>query len=123
MYFLDCAAACDHTGGAHLENLVACCLLKYTQFRRDAKGESWELFYLRDREGREVDFVVTQNRRVHWLIEVKASDGAVSPSLGYYTRKLNPTESLQLVLNPERPQERSGVKTLRLGEWLEALSS
>lgn len=122
LYFYDCAAAYDDTGGAQLENLVACCLLKFTQFRKDTKGESWELFYLRDREGREVDFVVTQNRRVHWLIEVKASDDSVSSSLSYYTRKLNPKESIQLVLNLERPQERSGIKLLRLGEWLEALS-
>lgn len=122
VYFLDCAAAYDQTGGARLENLVACCLLKFTQFRRDAKGENWELFYLRDREGREVDFVVTQNRRVHWLIEVKTSDDAVSKSLSYYTRKLKPMESLQLVLNLEHPQERSGVKIIPLAQWLEALS-
>jgi predicted AAA+ superfamily ATPase len=121
VYFFDCAAAYDETGGAQLENLVACCLLKFTQFRRDANGESWELFYLRDKEGREVDFVITRNRRIHWLIEVKASDGTVSPSLAYYTRKLNPVESLQLVLNLDRPEERSGVRILRLGEWLEAL--
>ena len=122
VYFYDCAAAYDDTGGAQLENLVACCLLKFTQFRKDTQGESWELFYLRDREGREVDFVVTHNRRVHWLIEVKASDEAVSPSLAYYTRKLNPKESIQLVLNLTRPQERSGIKLLRLREWLEALA-
>lgn len=122
VYFFDCAAAYDETGAAQLENLVACCLLKFTQFRKDAKGERWELFYLRDREGRQVDFVVTRSRRVHWLIEVKSSDDAVSPSLGYYTRKLNPKESLQLVLNLERPQERSGVKLLPLGEWLDALA-
>jgi len=78
--------------------------------------------YLRDKEGREVDFVVTRNRRVHWLIEVKASDGAISTSLAYYTRKLNPDQALQLVLNLERPEERSGIKIVRLAEWLEALS-
>lgn len=121
VYFLDCSAAYDETGGAKLENLAACCLLKFIQFRKDAAGESWELFYLRDKEGREVDFVVTLNRRVHWLIEVKASDGAVSPSLSYYTRKLAPRESLQLVLNLERPQERAGIKILSLGKWLDAL--
>lgn len=41
----------------------------------------WEIFYLRDKESREVDFVVTFNRRVHWLIEVKASDDNPSTSL------------------------------------------
>jgi uncharacterized protein len=55
VYFFDCAAAYDATGGAQLENLVACSLLKFTQFRKDAFGENWDVFYLRDKEGREVD--------------------------------------------------------------------
>jgi hypothetical protein len=121
VYFFDCAAAYDATGGAQLENLVACSLLKFTQFRKDAFGENWGVFYLRDKEGREVDFVVTHNRRINWLIEVKASDGDVSTALRYYTQKLKPMESLQLVLNLERPQEKSGIKLLPLGKWLDAL--
>jgi predicted AAA+ superfamily ATPase len=120
VYFFDCAAAYDSTGGAQLENLVACSLLKLTQFRKDVFGENWAVFYLRDKEGREVDFVVTHNRRVNWLIEVKASDGDVSTALRYYTQKLKPMESLQLVLNLERPQEKSGIKLLPLGKWLDA---
>jgi predicted AAA+ superfamily ATPase len=83
-FFFDCAAAYDDTGGAQLENLVACSLLKFVGFRKDARGESWDLFYLRDKEQREIDFVVTLNRRVHWLIEVIKTDGALSPSLNYY---------------------------------------
>jgi len=121
VYFFDCAAAYDTTGGAQLENVVASSLLKFTQFRKDSFGENWDVFYLRDKEGREVDFVVTRNRRVNWLIEVKASDGDVSTALKYYTQKLKPVESLQLVLNLERPQEKSGIKLLPLGKWLDAL--
>jgi predicted AAA+ superfamily ATPase len=121
VFFFDCAAAYDETGGAQLENLVACSLLKFAQFKRDASGENWELFYLRDKESREVDFVVTVNRRVHWLIEVKASDDNPGSSLKYYTQKLRPTESLQLVRNLDRPQEKSGIKILPLGSWLEEL--
>jgi hypothetical protein len=34
---------------------------------------------------------------------------------------LKPVESLQLVLNLERPQEKSGIKLLPLGKWLDAL--
>jgi len=95
--------------------------LKYAQYRKDAVGESWEIFYLRDRESREVDFVVTFNRRVHWLIEVKASDDNPGTSLRYYTEKLRPHESLQLLLNLDRAQEKSGIKILPLGKWLEEL--
>ncbi len=118
IYFFDCAAAYDDTGGAQLENLVACSLLKFAQFRKDAVGESWDVFYLRDKESREVDFVVTLNRRVHWLIEVKASDDNLGAGLRYYTEKLHPHASLQLVLNLERAREISGVKILSLADWL-----
>jgi hypothetical protein len=79
IYFFDCAAAYDETGGSQLDNLVACGLLKY------------------------------------------ASDNNPSTSLRHYTEKLRPRESLQLVQNLDRAQERSGIKILPLGKWLEEL--
>lgn len=121
VFFFDCAAAYDESGGAQLENLVASSLLKFAHFRKDAFGENWDVFYLRDKEQREVDFVVTLNRRVHWLIEVKTSDGDLSNSLKYYTAKLQPQQSLQLVLELDRAQEKAGIKILPLGKWLESL--
>ena len=60
----------------------------------------------------EVDFVVTLNRRVQWLIEVKSSDDNPSTSLRYYTEKLRPHKALQLVLNLDRAQEKSGIKNI-----------
>jgi predicted AAA+ superfamily ATPase len=120
-YFLDCAAAYDETGGAQVENLAACCLLKYANFRKDTFGENWDVFYLRDKEKREVDFVVTLNRRVEWLIEVKTADGELSGSLKYYAEKLQPKKSLQLVLHLSRAQERSGIQILPLDSWLDSL--
>lgn len=120
-YFLDCAAAYDESGGAQVENLTACCLMKYANFRRDAFGENWDVFYLRDKEKREVDFVVTLSRRVQWLIEVKTADDEISGSLKYYTERLQPKQSLQLVLNLHRPQEKSGIQILPLDAWLESL--
>ncbi|MGH8228671.1 MAG: ATP-binding protein, partial [Steroidobacteraceae bacterium] len=96
VYFFDCAAAYDETRGSQLENLAACCLLKFIQYRKDSAGEIWELYYLRDKEGREVDFVVTRERRVEWLIEIKTGDDGPSTALGYYAKKLRPRQSLQL---------------------------
>ena len=68
-----------------------------------------------------MDFVVTLNRRVHWLIEVKASDDDPSVGLRYYTGKLRPFVSLQLVLKLDRAREKSGIKILSLAQWLEGL--
>jgi hypothetical protein len=60
---------------------------------------------------------------VLWLIEVKTSDADPSGGLRYYTERLKPKQSVQLVLNLDRPQERGGIKVLPLGPWLQALSA
>ncbi len=121
VFFYDCAAAYDDSGGAQLENLVASSLLKFIQFKHDTTGARWELYYLRDKDGHEVDFLVTLNRKVHWLIEVKTSGESPAAGLRYYAPKLQPRESLQLVLNLDRPREQSGTKILPLAKWLEEL--
>ena len=68
--------------GARLENLVACALMKAAHAARDVHGRDIALHYLRDKEGREVDFaVVEDDASPHHLIEVKHADPAPSPHL------------------------------------------
>jgi predicted AAA+ superfamily ATPase len=47
--------------GSRLENLVASHLLKYCHYIQDSEGHTMELRYLRDTDGREIDFVVLKN--------------------------------------------------------------
>jgi predicted AAA+ superfamily ATPase len=94
---MDVEVAADRQLGARFENLVATHLLKRLQFREDHTGERWGLHYLRDRDDREVDFVVTRNRQVEELIEVKYSDSTPSTSLAYYTKILKPKRATQIV--------------------------
>ncbi len=63
--------------GPRLENMVAMHLLKLCHFLRDHDGYDVELGYLRDRTGKEVDFVVTFKGRPWMVVEVKVSDTAV----------------------------------------------
>lgn len=122
IYFYDCAAAYEEAvPGARLENAVACALRKYCDFQYDGHGQKLELNYFRDREKREVDFVVIKNRRPHWAIEVKQSDDSLSTSLGYFHERAKPQESLQLVRNLTQAKEARGVKILTLGPWLESI--
>jgi hypothetical protein len=120
VYFFDCAAAYDETGGSQLENLVACSLLKRVHYRKDTTGENWDLYYVRDKEKREVDFAMTLNRRVHQLVEVKMSDDAIGAGLRYYAERLKPNESLLLVRQLDRAREKDGVKILPLERWMDA---
>jgi uncharacterized protein len=65
------------------ENLVASALLKWVHYRQDVFGEDINLNYFRDVDGREVDFVLTVNRKPTTLVECKWDDAEVSPALKY----------------------------------------
>ncbi len=106
----------DPTGienpGAKFENLVALHLLKLVNAWTDRGEGEYELWYVRDREKREADFLITENRRPHALIEAKLSAGEIDPSLLYFKERLKPRYTLQVVRNPEgfsRTTTRSGV--------------
>jgi predicted AAA+ superfamily ATPase len=58
----------------------------------------FDLYYLRDKQKREVDFLVTRNREPWMLVEVKASDTTLSPSLKYMQDALKAKYAFQVVL-------------------------
>lgn len=96
VYFYDIADVLGDEG-ARFENLVAIELMKRMQFIEDAEGYRMQLGYLRDKEGREVDFVVTRERKIEELIEVKWSEVMAAKSLLYYAERLKPQRALQIV--------------------------
>lgn len=125
VYFFDCAEAHENQKSlsARLENLVACSLLKFCHWRHDVQGKRYELWFFRDREKREVDFVVTLNRKPFWCIEVKTREDGLSPHLKYLHHRFNPTHgSFQLVQYLERPQEVEGIRIVSCAQWLNNLS-
>lgn len=73
--------------GARFENLVACQLLKYCHFLEDTEGEKMELRFLRDIDGREIDFVVIRNKRPIFAVECKTGDRQVSKAIHYYKER------------------------------------
>jgi uncharacterized protein len=78
------------------ENLVASHLLKWVHFREDTEGFRMELRYFRDIEGREVDFVVTEDGKPVLFVECKSSDRDVSPALRYLKERFPHTDAWQL---------------------------
>jgi uncharacterized protein len=81
---------------ARFENLVAGHLLKWVQFQEDALGRDVALRYFRDTDGREVDFVVTEDRMPAVLVECKWGDGEVDRSLRYLKAKFPKAEAWQV---------------------------
>lgn len=83
--------------GARLENMTASHLLKAVQFWTDRGFGEYGLYYLRDKEKREVDFLVTKDRKPWFLVEVKASgDQGISRWLHYYKEKLQVPHAFQI---------------------------
>ena len=78
------------------ENLIASHLLKWVHFEQDSKGKEMELAYFRDTDGREVDFVITEDRQPRMLIESKWADDDVSKSLRYLKNKFPKAQAWQI---------------------------
>jgi predicted AAA+ superfamily ATPase len=83
--------------GARFENLVALHLLKLVDAWNDLGYGDYALLYVRDREKREVDFLVTDRRRPLLLVEAKLSDSEPSPALRYFAERLRPKWAIQVV--------------------------
>ena len=88
--------------GPRFENLVACHLLKWTQYREDTQGEELELRYFRDTLGREVDFVIVEKNRPKVMIECKFSDDALSPALRYLKAKFPECDAWQISMDGKK---------------------
>ncbi len=99
-YHLDWTLVDDD--GARFENLVACHLLKWVHHEQDTKGRDLELRYYRDRDGREVDFVVTDGRRPILLVECKHSDAGVDRGLHYLKSRYSKCEAWQISARGKR---------------------
>lgn len=82
--------------GPRLENLVASHLLKWCQFQRDTRGRDLELRYFRDIDGREVDFVVMEDRKPIQLVECKSAGRGVPKGLRYLKQRFPSAEGWQL---------------------------
>jgi uncharacterized protein len=104
------------------ENLVASHLLKWVQFREDTEGLRMELRYFRDIEGREVDFVVTQNDKPRLLVECKTSDRDVSPPLKYLKARFPEADAWQVSATGARDyQTREGIRVAPVLALLKSL--
>lgn len=102
VYFFDSGDVIGDEG-ARFENLVACHLLKKLNFLEDRDGVRRELYYIRDKDGREVDFAIIEEGQLRELVEAKFADGQVSKSLTYFSERLNPSVSRQIVGSLKNP--------------------
>jgi len=96
--------------GARFENLVATSLLKRLHFLEDRDGYRYELRYIRDKEGREVDFAIIKEGKLEELVEAKYSDENISKPLLYYAERLKPRKATQIVAKIKRSYDKDRVR-------------
>lgn len=87
LYFWDWSQV--ESRGARFENLVASHLLKFCHYHEDYNGDRMELRYIRDVEGREIDFLVLKNKKPLFAVECKTGDKNKSKHLEYFKTRLS----------------------------------
>jgi predicted AAA+ superfamily ATPase len=107
--------------GSKLENMIASHLLKMSHFLCDAEGYKVELYFLRDIEGREVDFLITVNKKPWFAVEVKTLDSQPSKHLKYFVKKLNIPFAYQIIKESKIDFWQDNIRTISADKFLSGL--
>jgi predicted AAA+ superfamily ATPase len=109
--------------GMKLENTVACAIQKEIHFREDCFGEERKLYYLRNKDGKEVDFCIATNGIPSLMVEVKWRDANQSPNFEIF-RKFFP-QAKMVQITKELSKEKTfpnGVEIRLAHKWLAKFS-
>lgn len=91
------------------ENFVATHLLQKIHFLEDYEGLKMGLYYVRDKNQREVDFLITQGNKPAELIEVKLNDETPSKNLIAFGEILKAPRATQLVLGATKSRSKGSL--------------
>ena len=83
--------------GKRFETMVACHLLKATEGWTDLGLGEFDLFYVRDKQKHEVDFLVTRDRFPWFLVEAKCGQERLSDNLLRFQKQLQVPLAFQVV--------------------------
>ncbi|MBU1085411.1 MAG: AAA family ATPase [Candidatus Beckwithbacteria bacterium] len=107
--------------GAKFENLIASHLLKLISYLKNVEGYQVELFYLRDTDGREVDFFVVIDKKPWFAVEVKLNETKLSKPLLYFGKKLKIPYLYQVVLEEKIDFIQDGIRVISADKFLTGL--
>jgi uncharacterized protein len=119
VYFFDTGLVLGDEG-AKFENIVACHLLKHVHWQQDARGLEVDLYYIRTKDGAEVDFCLSDGARgtLTHLIECKLSDTKAHGALQRFSAQWADAQAVQLVRNIRTEYDVGGVQIRAAGDWL-----
>jgi len=85
---------------SRFENLVALHLLKYCDYLTDTGVGSYELRYLRNKEKKEIDFLLLRNNKPWFPVEVKLNQEKLSENWKVFLPQLKCPYAFQVVKKP-----------------------
>ena len=88
--------------GARNENLVACHLVKAISWWQDMGFGEYSLNFLRTKDKREVDFLVSKNQKPWFMVEVKSSQSRhLSRHLEYFMTRIGAKHAFQVMMDAD----------------------
>jgi len=112
------------SAAARFENMVAVELWRAVSHWNEWGWGVYDLLYIRNKDGQEVDFLITERRRPWLLIEAKEAETEVAPALLKFQERLK-IPALQLVNRPgvSRRDLRGGmnISVRTASDWLSGL--
>ncbi len=103
------------------ENMAACHLLKFCDFLFDVEGYKAKLHYLRDKEQREVDFLVSVDNRPWFCVETKSVFKNIPSSLKYFAQRLKIPFVFQVVKEEGRDIIKDNVRVISASKFFSAM--
>ena len=121
-YFYDTGQVIGDSG-TKLENTVACALQKEIHFREDCFGETKKLYYLKNKDKKEIDFCITTENTPSLMVEVKWKDGNLSPNFKIFNHIFPQVKMIQVTKELKREKTFPNGAEIRVAHnWLSTLS-
>ena len=109
--------------GIKLENTVACAIQKEIHFREDCFGETKKLFYLRNKDKKEIDFCTTSGDDPVLMVEVKWKNNSLSSNFEVFRKFFPQLKMVQVVKELKKEKTfPNGAEIRTAHNWLSTLT-
>jgi len=119
LYLIDWSEIEDES--VRFENIIASHLLKFVQYINEYEGYKLKLNYLRNVDKKEVDFLVSTDKKAWFSVEVKLNDTRPSPNLFYFRERLKIPYNFQVVMKEDVDFTKDDIRIISASKFLSGL--
>ena len=119
--FCVCYLICQKVRLIYHPNTKTLLHLKLTHLLHDAEGYKSELYYIRDKDKRETDFLVTVGGKPWFSVEVKSKFKGISTQHKYFREKLSIPYNYIVTLEQDRLIDQDGFVITGAARFLSGL--